>query len=324
MSIACLALTMLACSKDDNKTTPLPTITEIALDNPDFSILVDALVRTELDGVLDDNTKQFTVFAPTNTAFNTFFSSLGAGVNVETVNVDVLKAVLLNHVLGAEVKAAQVPTAGYATTLSPFNATVTNSPGISMFLQKQGTNVFINGGTATTGVKVTTADVDASNGVIHIVNAVIAIPTVVDHVVANPEFETLQTVVTSAPQSAVLNLLAGLTASAPATLFAPNNAAFATALGAGGFANGATDAQVTKVLQYHASAAGNVRSTNLTNNMAIPTLTNPAQSTTAILGNGTVDIRDSANNLARVNQADIQCSNGVIHGINRVLQPVFN
>jgi uncharacterized surface protein with fasciclin (FAS1) repeats len=323
MSIACLALTMLACSKDDNKTT-LPTITDIAVDNPDFSILVEALTRTNLAGTLDDNSKQFTVFAPTNAAFNTFFGSLGSGVNVNNVNVDVLKAVLLNHVLGAEVKAAQVPTAGYATTLSPFNATVTNSPGISMFLQKQGTNVFINGGTATTGVKVTTADVDASNGVIHIVNAVIAIPTIVDHVVANPEFETLQTVVTSAPQSAVLNLLAGLTASAPATLFAPNNAAFATALGAGGFANGATDAQVTKVLQYHASAAGNVRSTNLTNNMAIPTLTNPAQSTTAILGNGTVDIRDSANNLARVNQADIQCSNGVIHGINRVLQPVFN
>jgi uncharacterized surface protein with fasciclin (FAS1) repeats len=52
-------------------------------------------------------------------------------------------------------------------------------------------------------------------------------------------------------------------------------------------------------------------------------ITSPVQNTTAILGTGTVDIRDTAANLARVVVADIQCANGVIHGINRVLQPAL-
>jgi uncharacterized surface protein with fasciclin (FAS1) repeats len=51
--------------------------------------------------------------------------------------------------------------------------------------------------------------------------------------------------------------------------------------------------------------------------------TTPIQNTTVILGTGTVDVRDTANNLSRVIQADIQCSNGVIHGMNRVLQPTL-
>ncbi len=133
----------------------------------------------------------------------------------------------------------------------------------------------------------------------------------------------METVVTSTGQAAVLAALSGLTASARATLFAPNNTAFTTALGAGGFANGATTAQVTKVLQYHVTTAGNVRSNQLTNNQVVPMFTNPVQNVTVILGDGTVDIKDTANNLGRVFQADIQASNGVIHGVNRVLKPVL-
>jgi uncharacterized surface protein with fasciclin (FAS1) repeats len=162
-----------------------------------------------------------------------------------------------------------------------------------------------------------------------VVNRVIQIPTLVDHVVDNPDFETLQAVVTSGSgdafgdQSAVLNALSGLTASAPATLFAPNNAAFTNATTGNGFAVGATPAQVSKVLQYHVTTAGNVRSSQLANNQVVPMFTSPVQNTTVIIGAGTVDIKDTANNLSRVFQADIQCSNGVIHGVNRVLQPTL-
>jgi uncharacterized surface protein with fasciclin (FAS1) repeats len=189
-----------------------------------------------------------------------------------------------------------------------------------MFVQKAGTNVTLNGGIDSKGAVVTTADVDASNGVIHIVNRVIQIPTLVDHVIDNPEFDTLQTIVTSTDQAAVLAALSGLTATAPATLFAPNNAAFTAALGTGGFANGATPAQVTKVLQYHVTL-GNVRSSQLTNNQVVPMYTDPVQNVTVILGVLTVDIRDTQNILSRVFQADIQASNGVIHGVNKVLRP---
>lgn len=318
MSLACIALTMLSCSDDDNNTPQQQTIAEIAAETADFSTLVTALNRTGLTATLD-GTGQFTVFAPTNAAFQTFFSSLGSGVTVDNVDVNVLKNILLNHVIASEITSADIPAATYVPTLSPIN-TSANAPTISMFVQKSGATVTINGGVDSKGAVVTTADVDASNGVIHVVNRVIQIPTLVDHVIDNPEFDTLQTVVTSNEQSAILTALSGLTASNPATLFAPNNAAFTTALGTGGFANGATAAQVTKVLQYHVTG-GNVRSTQLSNNQVVPTITNPVQNVTVILGTGTVDIRDTANNLSRVFQANIQASNGVIHGVNRVLQP---
>ena len=323
--IALIALTSFTISCNDDEVKPMEdnTITGIASRTPNLSILVQALTRAGLADDLQNGSAQFTAFAPTNDAFTAFFQSISPTTNVGNVDLPTLTRVLLNHVIGSEIKSANVPAAGYVPTLSPFG-TATNAPTISMFVQKIGMDVFINGGTATTGVKVTTADIDASNGVVHIVNRVIAIPTLVDHVVANPEFDTLQTLVTSAAQSAVLGALQGLTAAAPATLFAPTNAALATATGAGGFANNATAAQVTTVLRYHVTTAGNVRASQLMPNQVVPMFTVPTvQNTTVILGTGTVDIRDTANSLSRVIQADIQASNGVIHGVNRALRPLL-
>ena len=313
--IAIIAITILSCSKDNASSQQ--TIAQTASANPDLSTLVSALNKTGLTSTLNA-TGSFTVFAPTNAAFTTFLTANGFA-NLDAVPVATLRNILLNHVIGAKIKSADIVT-GYASTLSPIN-TSTNAPTISMFIQKSGSVVTLNGGSTNGGAVVTIADIEASNGVVHIVGNVIGIPTLVNHVVANPDFSTLKTVVTSSAQSTVLTALSGLTANTPATLFAPNNTAFTVALGAGGFANGASDSQVTKVLQYHVTTAGNVRSSQLTNNQSIPMFTSPVQNTTVILGTGTVDIKDSANNLCRVFQADIQCSNGVIHGLNRVLQP---
>jgi uncharacterized surface protein with fasciclin (FAS1) repeats len=317
IGIALLTLTIFSCSDDDNNTPAQQTIASIAASNPELSTLVTALNITGLTATLN-GTGQYTVFAPTNAAFNTYLTANGFA-NINAVPVPTLKAILLNHVIGSEIKSTAIPAATYVSTLSPINATPT-SPTISMFVQKAGTNVTLNGGIDSKGAVVTTADVDASNGVIHIVNRAIQIPTLVDHVIDNPEFDTLQTIVTSTDQAAVLAALSGLTATAPATLFAPNNAAFTAALGTGGFANGATPAQVTKVLQYHVTL-GNVRSSQLTNNQVVPMYTDPVQNVTVILGVLTVDIRDTQNILSRVFQADIQASNGVIHGVNKVLRP---
>lgn len=323
--IAFMALGLTACSDgDNNNAQPDNTIAGIASRTANLSSLVAALNRAELTGVLSGS-GNFTVFAPTNDAFAAFLSANGFA-NVDAVPVPVLKNLLLNHVIGTEIASSAIPPAVYVSTLSPINST-TGAPTISMFVQKSGNTVTINGGASNGGSTVATADIDASNGIIHVVSNVIAIPKIVNHVVANPQFDTLQAVVTSGAsgafgdQSAVLAALNGLTASAPATVFAPDNAAFTAATTGTGFAVGATPAQVSKVLQYHVTVAGNVRSNQLTNNQSIPMITSPVQNTTVILGSGTVDIRDFANNLARVNQADVQCSNGVIHGVNRVLQP---
>lgn len=323
LAIIAFSATVLSCSSDDSQSQK--TIVGIASGNSDFSILVSALNRAGLTSTLDGS-GQFTVFAPTNAAFTSFLSANGFA-SIDAVPVDALKNILLNHVIGAEVMSADIQT-GYASTLSPINSSA-GAPTISMFIQKSGSMVTINGGASNGGATVTTADLDASNGVIHVVSNVIGIPTLVNHVVANPDFDTLQAVVTSGSggafgdQSAILSALSGITATSPATLFAPNNTAFTNATTGSGFAVGATAAQVSKVLLYHVTLAGNVRSSQLTNNQSVPMATSPSQNTTVILGTGTVDIKDTANNLSRVFQADIQCSNGVIHGVNSVLQPVL-
>ena len=255
-------------------------------------------------------------------------------MTVENVPVATLKAILLNHVIGTEIKSGALPAATYASTLSPFNTSL-NAPTISMFVQKSGSVVTINGGVDSKGAVVTTADLDASNGVIHVVNRVIQIPTLVDHVVDNPEFDTLQAVVTSesggdfGDQSAVLNFLVDLTAGAPATLFAPNNAAFtsleAELSAASLFPN---SEQISSVLTYHVVDENN-RSSDLpgivSGNGIVPTFN--LQSITFSLVGGTYKIIGTftptrpASTI--IQSLDIQGSNGVIHTIDKVLLPTL-
>jgi uncharacterized surface protein with fasciclin (FAS1) repeats len=312
--ICSLVISVTSCSDDDENSTPAPqSITAIAAANPDFSTLVTALTRTNLATTLDGS-GQFTVFAPTNAAFTTFFASLGPNVTVNNVDVAVLKSILLNHVLGTEVKSAAIAT-GYASTLSPFG-TAANGPTISMYIQKEAGIVTVNGGIGTNeaprkGAVVTTADVDASNGVIHIVNRVIQIPNVVDHAKANPNFSTLTSLLVA---QNLVSTLEG-TASSPFTVFAPVNTAFdAATLSLYG---GLSSANKTAVLTYHVVAGVNVRSN------AIPTGNITTLQGQAFSITGTA-INDAGTTVDKnIIVTDVQCSNGIVHAIDKVLLPVL-
>jgi uncharacterized surface protein with fasciclin (FAS1) repeats len=308
-----LVFSIASCDDDENPAPAQQTITDIAAGIPEFSILVTALTRTNLAATLDGS-GQFTVFAPTNTAFNAFFASLGANVTVENINEATLRNVLLNHVIGAEVKSTAIMT-GYVSTLSPVSA-MSGAPTISMFIQKEGANVFINGGTATTGVRVTTADVDASNGVIHIVNAVIGSPTVVDHALANPNFSSLVGALTSDGQP---DFVAILSTDGPFTVFAPVNAAFAAlAPELVTLQVTLTPALLTTVLQYHV-VSGRILSSSLT---AAPiTVTPLAGGTWSVTTTGGAKITDGNGRVANIVATDVQASNGVIHAIDKVIIP---
>ena len=115
---------------------------------------------------------------------------------------------------------------------------------------------------------VSTADVDASNGVVHIVNAVIGLPTVVDFALADSDFTTLVAALTrddlTTDYVSVLSTPNG-TAPAPFTVFAPTNTAFGDLLVELG-ANGLEDIDeptLNATLSYHAVAGANVRSSDL-------------------------------------------------------------
>ena len=303
-----LTTAIISCNNDDS-VSPQPidnSIAGIASRDPQFTVLVSALTKAGLVNTLK-GTGPFTVFAPTNTAFNAFLSANGYA-NLEAVPVPALKEILLNHVISGSLQSTALTT-GYIKTLAKGSASTTNT--LSMFVNSA-SGVKLNGVS-----NVTTANKIATNGVMHTVDAVIGLPNLVTHAAANPNFSSLTGIVNSAPQAAVKTALLG---TGPLTVFAPTNAAFTalnTELAPGGTA-GVSDANITKVLQYHV-VSGNLLAANLV-----------AGSVSTVLGQNftlaltpAAQITDIRSRVSGVTPADVQCTNGVIHVLNKVLLPNF-
>ena len=134
---------------------PTSTIVDIAVGNADFSTLVTALQAAELVDTLSGE-GPFTVFAPTNEAF----AKLPEGT-VESLLADKekLTAVLTYHVVSGKVMAADVVNLTEAATVGGANIAIDASNGVK-----------INDAT------VVTADIAASNGVIHVIDTVLLPP----------------------------------------------------------------------------------------------------------------------------------------------------
>ena len=216
---------------------------------------------------------------------------------------------MLNHVVSGALQSSSLTT-GYVKTLAKGNASSTNT--LSMFVNTS-SGVRLNG-----VASVTTPNISATNGVIHIVDAVIGLPTVVTHATANPNFSSLISALTSSGQPDFVSILSG---TGPFTVFAPTNTAFTnlnTELAPGGIA-GVSSANLTKVLQYHVVSPANVLSSTLTNNLSVSTIL--GQNFTVNLTPARItDVNARVSNITAV---DVQCSNGVIHVLDKVLLPNF-
>lgn len=313
MVLALLIIIGTSCDNDDNATAPPPvadnTITGIASSNADFSILVEALTKADLATTLK-GVGPYTVFAPTNAAFTAFLKTTPYA-SIKDVPTSALTQILLNHVVTGKVKSTDLTT-GYIKTLAKGGASTTNN--LSMYVN-------ISSGVKLNGVaKVVTPDIMASNGVIHVVDAVIGLPTIVDHAVANPNFSTLVAALTYNPASGFAGILSG-TASSPFTVFAPTNDAFGAFLTETGFSGlPAIPANVLeKTLKYHVVAGANVQSTQLTNDQVVTTFS--GQNVTVKFS--PTRLLDVSGRNCNIIAVDVQCSNGIIHVLDKVLLPTF-
>ncbi|MEA5111248.1 hypothetical protein SDC9_15611 [bioreactor metagenome] len=300
--LAIAATTLFAsCSKDDDTVAPpadMPKdIVEVAVSDARFSILVEAVTKANLVSALQGD-GPFTVFAPTNDAFNALFAQLGVS-GIADLDAATLTPILLNHVVAGSVKSSDIST-GYVTTL---NATDPAQAGVKVFVEK-GSDVKVDGS------KVIIADVMASNGVIHAIDKVILPASVVSHAINNPNFSILVQAVVKA------GLVEALSGTGPFTVFAPTNAAFNalfSALGVSGI-DALTAGQLTPILLYHV-VPGNVRSSQVSSG-SVPTLKD-GSSLNVTVSNMGVNINGSVNVIA----TDVQGANGVIHVIDAVLVP---
>ena len=166
---------------------------------------------------------------------------------------------------------------------------------------------------------VSSADIEASNGVVHVIDKVIGLPTIVDFAVSNPNFSTLVTALTR--EDLTFDYVGALsnTSSDPFTVFAPTNDAFANLLD---FLNATglediDEPTLKATLDHHAVANANVLSTQLTDDMPIETL---GGTITANVTGGArlTDMNDRTSDIIAV---DVQAVNGVIHVINEVVLP---
>ena len=127
-----------------------------AINNPNFSILVEAVVKANLAGALSA-AGPFTVFAPTNDAFSALFTTLGVS-GISALTAEQLTPILLYHVVSGNVLSTQVAS----------GAVPTLKDGSSLNLTVGSMGVTINA-----NVKVIATDVQGSNGVIHVIDAVL-------------------------------------------------------------------------------------------------------------------------------------------------------
>ncbi len=314
--IAFLAIFTYSCSDiDKTLNSNNDSVSEIAQTNPNLTIFAAALERADLVNTLDSD-GTYTVFAPSDTAFNTYLTA-NSYVSIDDVPVATLKELLLNHVIGQVKKTIELPSNGYVKTLAKGAASTTNT--LSMYVNILGGVVKLNG-----GAKITNANIYATNGYMNIVDKVIELPSIVNHVTVNPAFDTLEAIVTSTTgtfgdQTAIAAALT--TNVTPLTVFAPTNTSFEAATTGTGFAVGATATEFSTILLYHVTG-GNLESSTLTQNMIVPMMTSPVQNVTIDLVGGK-KIKDQANFSSSIFAADIQCTNGIIHGVARVLEPAL-
>jgi len=298
--LAFLSIAIISCGDDEEmpmQEEETNTIVDIASGDAQFSTLVAALQRVDLVTTLQGD-GPFTVFAPTNAAFTAL------GVDLATISDDALSEILLYHVLGAEVKSTDLADGQtYASTAA------TTGPGgtaLSMLVEKSASTVKVNN-----TASVTTADVSADNGVIHIVDAVITPLDLVGHAQANTNFSSLVGALAGAPGE----LVSVLQATGPYTVFAPVNSGFDAITDV---VDTLTADQLASVLTYHVVSGANVLSTDLSNNMTVTAVN--GQEFTVLIGDK-VQIQDAGGNTSDVLITDVQATNGVIHALSNVIIP---
>ena len=285
-----------SCQKDDdnndNNMNDAPkSIAAIASADPQFSILVQALTKADLATTLSQS-GTYTVFAPTNDAFNALFSKLGVS-GIDQLSAEALRPILLYHVLGSKAISSGL-TSGYVSTLSPAFA----GRFVSLKIDVSG-SVMLN-----SSASVSKADILASNGVIHVINQVLLPPTVADLAVANSNFSTLVSALSGAGLVPALSDPAGTF-----TVFAPTNEAFAQLT--------SVPNDLKPILLYH--VLGSTLYANEVTTGYAKTLSTYQTHPMDMYINTASGVK--INNSASVVLADVVGTNGVIHVIDKVLLP---
>ena len=290
--------------------TPEPTpdpapdpqsIVDVALANGSFTTLIAALEATDLDATLSDMDSTFTVFAPTDDAFDLLGQTT---IDALLADTETLTDILTYHVITSEIDAA--------AAISSAGTSVEMANGDFVGLSMDGDNLLIN------AVTVTTTDVQADNGVIHVIDAVLIPPAargeptlnIVDTAVADGNFTTLVATLQATGLDATL-----ADETSTFTVFAPTDDAFAIIDAATIDLLLANTDVLSEILLQHV-VQGDVNSVTAftLNGKSATTL---AEVDIPVVINSTLDQLTFGG--ATVELTDIYTTNGIIHVIDTVV-----
>ncbi|HJL17131.1 MAG TPA: fasciclin domain-containing protein [Sandaracinaceae bacterium LLY-WYZ-13_1] len=290
---------------DDAGEEETNTIADIAAGDPQFSMLVAAADRAELIPLLS-GTDEFTVFAPTNDAFEDSGITMAM---IESMPTAQLRGILTYHALEGVVMSGDIE-AGPATTAAM----------LSIILGTEG-GVTINGGNSVTGgANVTMADIEADNGVIHVIDRVLLPPTVADLTRYAGLTELAAAVASDTDIADALS-----DPEAELTVFAPTNDAFP---------DDTTGLDVPQILLYHVLgervpstaipamadtlATMSYEDGGTTREYALDVFFDTSDGVAVNGGSGT----EATNLGGDVVIADVLATNGIVHVIDGVLLPL--
>lgn len=287
--------------------TPTSNIVDTAVAAGNFTTLLAAAGATGLDAVLADETEEFTVFAPTDAAF----AMLGQEtIDTLLANPDVLTEILLQHVIAGSVNSVT------AYSLNGVSPTSASGAAIPLNINTE-TDTLTFG-----GVNVVATDIYTTNGIIHVIDAVIvgdvevpSIPaTVVDLAVEADGFNTLVAALQATGLDSVL-----ASTDTDFTVFAPSDAAFAL-LGQETIDALLADTEtLTNILLYHViSGSAVLQDVAITVAQSAEknvTMANDAATTLSLSGS-TLYVNKSA-----VSTTNLMAGNGVVHVIDQVILP---
>lgn len=287
-----------------------------------FTFLAAAVTRAGLVEALK-GPGPFTVLAPTDDAFKkTPFDTID---KINAADPATLAQILKYHVIAAKAQAADVTKLTSAETLAPGSG----DGKIQIRIAVSGANVTIfptkdlSAGPAAgadPGAKVTQTDVQAKNGVIHVLDTVLIPPSkdLVGAASSYPALSTLTSVVASNPGGGAPSLAETLQSKGQFTVFAPTNDAFTAAQGT---IAQLTPDQVRTVLLYHVlpafSTSGDVA--KATPQTALATAAT-GKSLNVVPGSPP-KIKDSTDTAANLAATDVITKNGIVHVVDKVLVP---
>ncbi len=269
---------------------PTQNIVQTAQAAGNFTTLVTALQATGLDAALS-GTNRLTVFAPTDAAF----AALPPGTVSNLLlpeNLPTLSSILLYHVVDGGAFASTVLGSPYLTSLNGQRLDISLPMGVP----------------TVENATITVTDILCSNGIIHVIDAVMipSLQTIPQVAAAAGGFETLLTAVTVAGLGGRLSL------PGPFTVFAPTNAAF-TGLPVNRLLLPENLQRLQKILSYHV-VPGRIYADQLVNGQILTTVLGQTLTVTRVGTNVFV-------NNVQIDAADIETDNGNIHVIGSVLIP---